>query len=335
MINIKHKYPNNIKVNEVITNFVLLFLLIIVSPNTTKQMITIFLLGASFSALLGIIQFLLQDTFVSSLFGLSYHDVLVSGTAIVGSSARWLRAYGSFSHPNIFGGYMLVASVYGVYMIHRGEKKYRAWYYLLSTICIVALFLSFSRSALLAGAVVLLIILSFFRTILHKTFILYLSALVVILIVLLYPLYISRVSIDSSHEIRSIGERVSSMHVAHDMIRSHFFFGIGMGNYSSALMSIVPDKPGWYYQPVHMVYALMQTEIGFVGCLLFFVSFLLFLYWIFEYNKNILQTLVIVCCFIFAVIAVFDHYLFSMYSGVILCAVTMAFATRNSVLPTD
>jgi hypothetical protein len=88
----------------------LLGLVILVGPIRVFHLVYAFVSGAVFSACLGLWQFWTQHTVSSVWLGLSSHDVFVSGTAVVESGGeRWLRAYGSFAHPNIFGGYLVLA----------------------------------------------------------------------------------------------------------------------------------------------------------------------------------------------------------------------------------
>ncbi len=65
------------------------------------------------------------------------------------NGARWLRAYGSFPHPNILGGFLCLAIpiVAGAYL-RQGWRTMQAWLLLLAlALGTLALFLSFSRAA--------------------------------------------------------------------------------------------------------------------------------------------------------------------------------------------
>jgi hypothetical protein len=75
------------------------------------------LMGLMVNAWLGIWQFVSQSTFANKWLGLAAHDPMLGGASIVeiyasdGSPIRWLRAYGSFDHPNIFGMAMVVGII--------------------------------------------------------------------------------------------------------------------------------------------------------------------------------------------------------------------------------
>jgi hypothetical protein len=61
-------------------------------------------------ALLGMFQFAVQFGFDQKWLGLSALDPATKGTAVIlNEGVRYLRAYGGFPHPNIFGGYLALA----------------------------------------------------------------------------------------------------------------------------------------------------------------------------------------------------------------------------------
>jgi len=92
---------------------ILLFLIIIIGPLNKEKLIRWFIYGAILPSILGIWQFLSQATFVSTWLGLAIHPAWQAGTSVIASETigRWLRAYGTFSHPNVFGGYLVVVIV--------------------------------------------------------------------------------------------------------------------------------------------------------------------------------------------------------------------------------
>ena len=81
-----------------------------------------FLAGATLQAVLGIYQFLTQSSFASTLLGMAAHDPAALGTAVVEfSDERWLRAYGGLPHPNVLGGYLMVALVMLLHYLRHSE----------------------------------------------------------------------------------------------------------------------------------------------------------------------------------------------------------------------
>ncbi|MBI2436279.1 MAG: O-antigen ligase family protein [Candidatus Magasanikbacteria bacterium] len=90
-----------------------LFLMLYTSSLSFKQLAVCFVAGSVLPSVLGIFQFLMQTDFSLTLLGLSQHLASVGGTSVVGSESigRWLRVYGPFPNPNIFGGYLALAFV--------------------------------------------------------------------------------------------------------------------------------------------------------------------------------------------------------------------------------
>lgn len=107
-----------------------------------------FVAGLCIPAVLGVIQVLTGFSFASTLLGMSFLDAAVSGVSVIEQQGvRLLRAYGSFSHPNIFGGYMAVALICLAWLVRFVSKKVLY----ITTIPVVlfssVLILTFSRSA--------------------------------------------------------------------------------------------------------------------------------------------------------------------------------------------
>ena len=70
-----------------------------------KKIAAVFLAGLLLSGLFGWAQFFFQSAPASKWLGLASHNPAVAGASVVEAAAgRWLRAYGSFDHPNILGG---------------------------------------------------------------------------------------------------------------------------------------------------------------------------------------------------------------------------------------
>lgn len=78
--------------------------------------------------LLGLWQFFTQTTFANKWLGLAQHQAGVGGTSVVETfssgivDARWLRAYGSFDHPNILGATLAVGILIITILLLRENK---------------------------------------------------------------------------------------------------------------------------------------------------------------------------------------------------------------------
>jgi len=100
---------------------------------------------------------------------------------------------------------------------------------------------------------------------------------------------------------------------AREIIREHFWLGVGAGNYTNAVYEKNPQKKIWEIQPVHNVFLLVWAELGLIG-LITWLSFLASVF-INGYKKNKIVTSVLyVSCFILYTI---DHWLWTSHLGLL------------------
>lgn len=101
------------------------------------------LLGLLPSAAFGVAQAIWQQVPASTVLGVAGQDPAQLGVSVIQVGAeRVLRAYGSFSHPNIFGGWMAMATLLAWHFAQRNGRWYPA-----VGVSALALALSYSRSA--------------------------------------------------------------------------------------------------------------------------------------------------------------------------------------------
>jgi hypothetical protein len=294
---------------------------------------------AFFSALfiqsvIDIQQFLTQSTFASKWLGIALHPSGEPGTSVVetrgvdGMAERWLRAYGSLDHPNILGGLLaagLVVLIY--YFIKRKETNHKITNYqlpitnyFLLVILFVGLLFTFSRSAFLVLIIGFLVIFIFNLIKKDKLAVKRLGGLMILLAVIFgaifinyQNLFITRSNTAARLEAKSFSERKMYFDDSIKLIKKNWLFGVGVGNYTKALANSNPRQPWYYLQPVHNVFLLVWVEIGIFG-LLFFVSFLGYLFWRTIKNKNALGLSLLLGL---VIIMSLDHYLWSLHFGVL------------------
>lgn len=301
----------------------LLFFLLLAGPLQKKRVWAAIAAGSIAPAILGIAQFLTQTTFASTLLGLADHPAWEAGTSMIdaGNFGRWLRAYGTFSHPNLFGGYLMVAIV-ALDSLARMDRRYliddkKNIIYHISFIVIsilqwTALFFTFSRSAWLAAGA-WLALLAFRRDMRHMTndtrrIIIYHLSSVVILTIVFFPLVQTRISGDTMAEARSKTERISGYSEALALWRSKPLTGIGVGNYTIAARNTFPNRAPWEYQPVHNIPLLMGAELGILGILLAAMIIInAFRLLSISYNLSVIAPIL--------PLFLFDHYLWSSFAG--------------------
>lgn len=315
----------------------LLFFVVYLGPINRESVTKWFLLGATLQSILGIYQFLTQSTFAFKWLGLVAHPVVEAGTSVIVSDGvgRVMRAYGAFTHPNVFGGYLVVSIICTSFLILKEQKKqflYKLFQVACLTLQLLALFFTFSRSAWIATLLFFIGVFIFcIKNKLKETckIILLSFFLCVPFFVHYFPLVQTRVVHQSSHEIQSTEERVTGYKDALQIWKTSPFFGVGSGNFTVALYKINPIHPGYTYQPVHNVPLLFLSEFGIAGIVLLFGVIVTFYRVAVQVSSPKYQILFLTG--IFFVLSLFDHYFYSSYLGLLLGAVYFAFIFRFSL----
>lgn len=320
-----------------------LFFIFAFGPLAFREALVWIVYGSILPALLGVTQYFLQTTFSSTALGLAFHDPMVPGTSIVetGASERLLRAYGTFAHPNSFGGYLFFVCMafVALYVHHVKEfsKKNKMVLYIGGIIIFHALFFTFSRSAWLAF-LILFACVSFYA-VAHKNEMLKnfcFSALILLtMVTVAYRGYIfDRFSLENSHEQTSISERVSGYEESIELFKQRPLFGAGAGNYTVADYISDPNRLAFQYQPVHNVVLLFLVEWGILGAAL--LGAIKICYWLtFKKHLQEYKSVVAVLILSIAPLALFDHYLLSSYIGLILMGIFAGLFTKYIVVEID
>lgn len=249
----------------------MLFFMLLIGPLSKKDILFWFTCGSILPSCLGVWQFLSQSTLASSWLGLALHPVTEAGTSIIAgeSVGRWLRAYGSFPHPNSFGGYLALVSIsswLGILSPPKGKKKELL---LMSySLALVALFFTFSRSAWIAAALGLfMLMISQIKKQKRMMGILAVWTISIagVLTAFFFPLVGLRLFGNAAHEVTSITMRVDHLETAQTLFHIAPVYGVGVGNYTVAMFEMNQTLAGWQLQPVHNVFWLLLVEMGFLG----------------------------------------------------------------------
>jgi len=277
--------------------------------------------GGVLQAVFGIFQFILQHTWANKWLGLAVHYPSDLGAAVLqtGDGGRWLRAYGAFGWSNDLGIYLSVVFLLGLIVYFKVQNEKEKIILLAGQMFIIAgLFFSFSRGALLA---LLLGILVLYFQKKREIFpvLLWPTVLFVILSIIYLPLLQSRVAVQNYLEIRAVNERLSQYQDFANVFSTNPLFGVGPGNYIYALFNQNSTLAPWLYQPVHNVYLLFLAEWGVVGSCIVLLLLGMFLRYVWQNNKEILP----IWAF-FTVVFLFDHYLYTAYSGLMIFCVLIS-----------
>ncbi len=322
-----------------------LFLVAILEDqHVSVSALLILLMGSMITpALLGWIQAATQTVLSSTIFGIASQDPATLGTAVIEhAGGRWLRAYGSFSHPNMFGGFLSMALVatWG-WLSSRPNMRGDAFGWLAVALFSGALVLSASRGAWLAAFlgsglwfVGLLIVHDRIR--LKRLYFPMLVCVVVVTIVGLSLQSILRTRFDTENrlETQSLEERGTQWDEARTLLAfpRTWFFGVGMHNEPFAVARIKPLRDVFSYQPLHNVPVLVFVELGMIG----FSAFLLLVVssdWLVHRFWNTPSSLLAMSLGLtILALALFDHYLWTQPSGLYLLALFFALNTKAGLL---
>ena len=286
------------------------------------HVISVLSIGSFYSSVVAIWQFIIQKSIGGYLWfmGERTFNSLTPGIALGSWGGRsFLRPYATFPHPNVLGGFLSLVLTYVIYTLtnhYKVMKKTWLLFYMLVTILgVITLVITFSRLAwasFLVGVFCLLILRK-------KDAYKWLQSKKTFLLIILYLIILSSVVIlifISLNE-KSIIERKELIQVALSMIASKPLFGVGLNNFIVQVKFYVPYiKNTYLLQPVHNVYLLIFSELGFVG---FFLTLLGISVLLLRSLKS--RQIVFISIVQLFFLGMFDHYLFTLQQGMLLFTV--------------
>ncbi|MFA5947114.1 MAG: O-antigen ligase family protein [Patescibacteria group bacterium] len=320
----------------------LVFFLALLDPRVELKKVLLGLAsGLVLPLILGAIQVLTGYSASSSIFGLATRNADHLGDSVISlaDGSRMLRAYGSFSHPNVFGGYLAVGTVAaGTLWYHARSLRYRYAYAALAIILLLGLFLTASRSAALGLALGtgLSLLVVRMKSVAAARIAVIPIAVFVIGGALGLTIFAPGVAADTRgggvNETRSIEERAAQYvefgNVEKKSSPLQVLVGHGVGTYTFEVAKIFPGRDVFAYQPVHSMPLLVFFDVGIIGCILIIV-------WqttIDKMNFARFPKRDAVSAFamgnVVLVILFFDHYIWSSWSGLALIAFVMALTVR-------
>jgi len=282
----------------------------------------VIIISALIQSLIALGQWFYQYSIGNKWLGMSLLNSAEAGIGVIETTlGRFLRAYGSLAHPNILAGFLVIAILITVILINREQAK-KTIFLLFSSLIVLllGLILTFSRAGVITLFSCLIIYIIYFRFKKYDLKMILFSTLTVILVFSFFTIFYSdlvltRLNSNTRLEVLSNTERLESYNQALLIVQDNWHRGIGFGQYTLVLAQLYPDLPGYMYQPVHDSGMLILAELGVWG-LLFFIIIILFIL----RNSNHFWLLIIVLL----ILGIFDHYLRSMYFGIMLWWLVMA-----------
>ena len=305
-------------------------------PHAWKSVLLGFCAALSIQVIVGIVEFIKQSTnFLSSLH-LNWPGMLdssVRGASIVQlpGGESFLRAYGTFPHPNILGGFALILLIGPIAFFMRKEKPNNlALLLLMPGTALLAL--TFSRSAWLALSVFGLILIWKSAYFDRRRLAILLAIIAISFISTLFPyrqLVQARTINTTSHseEFSFIG-RAWLSHEAIDMIHEHPLTGVGIGSFIIELSKRAGE--GYVIEPVHNIFLLAGAELGIPGLLLVITLSISFIYRLFKaQDPNAILAGATLAGL--GIIGFFDHYFWTLAPGRLMLGLVIGLFVEQGI----
>ncbi len=325
-------------------SYLLYINLLFLAPTLSfTKTIAFFITSLTLSSFMAGQQFFTQTSWSNKWLGISSHSLNFGGTAklALSNSGKWLRAYGSFPHPNILGGFLAVSLILLI-AIYFKQKSFKKQLFILFLIGwqFFILLATFSRSAWLGFSFALLFLIIYFKNNYIKSNFKKITRLALSLILsfslfffFYSPLILNRFQNQSIQEKSAFTERLSYFYQSLTIIQKHFYLGIGLGNYTDYLHSHFSSSWAlWQYQPVHNIYLLLFSELGLVGLILFLLFISVSFHLSLKNNRHqahlpFLNSILIALL----IISFFDHWLWTQVSGWFLLIIILAWINYFSL----
>jgi len=279
----------------------------------------VLLLTVIMQGVLGIIQF--SKGFDMNLGFLGESELLsgVIGSSFISlSQGVFLRAYGTFPHPNVLAGFFLFALFVLLYLLLVSKKERRLIPLSIAVISSIFIIFTFARLSIFLTVLIWLVFFMYKAWELRKA---NFSIL---------PLFFERsLNLFTSAD-TSIQDRVSLLKASFDMIKRDPL-GIGSSQFVANLKdySLYTSSGITLLQPVHNIFTLVLVEHGFIGGLgLIVLLGALFFGKLFS-TKGIYRFVTIGAGILFVSIGMFDHYLITLPQGLVFTSLFVSLLQKD------
>jgi hypothetical protein len=249
-----------------ILGLLLMYVLIVNRTLKASQVLEIFIISMSSQAILAVAQVLLQHSIGFSILGEPSLGAEAAHIARFNfGSHTIIRGYGTFTHPNILGGFLVISLLCSLlFSPHIKHERF-----ILILIQFFGLLATFSRSAMLGlfvgGMLLGLWYLPKLKRLKNKvipaTLITFFTA------EFIFVLLSRGITIWSDP---AITERIEGFKTSWEMFTT-YPWGVGFSHYTLFLDQVSQTAlMPWDYQPVHNVFLLTLTELGILGSLVAF-----------------------------------------------------------------
>ncbi|MDO8559471.1 MAG: O-antigen ligase family protein [bacterium] len=289
-------------------------------------------LAAAAQGIVAAAQFFTQQVAGSTWLGVDPQLPSELGASVIElTDGRWLRAYGTFPHPNILAGFLVIGIlISGEWYLRQYRSAQRIFAVACGMVASVGLAFALSRAGIAAAALGLAVWLFSCGARRHSLvpplrFSLAVGITAATALTIMWPLVATRAVAAARLEVKSTQERGMLLREGALLAREHLWTGTGIGQTTLSSYRRNPGQPGWAYQPPHNVALVALVELGVDGVLLLL---LLLAGTAFRAVQNpgsagigMVAALVVV--------AWFDHYLWTLLPGTLMACLALGFASGD------
>ncbi len=214
---------------------------------------------------------------------------------------HFLRPYGTFPHPNVLAGFMIIAILIIVILRRLAEGSLtNVSYFATVLLAGLTLLLTVSRVAIVAGVGSALVTL-------NKKGRMFLLLLLLLLLPVLYTRFASVFNFD----VISLIRREQQIGIAFTLWTKHPIFGVGLNNFIISASDQLLAGPSRFLQPVHNIFLLELAETGVIG----FIGFIVLIGYPFLKNFKFQISNFKLLWFVILFLGMFDHYFLTLPQG--------------------
>lgn len=297
--------------------------------NNLRTFTVIITLGVLFQSFLAGIQFFANHSFGLKFLGESSLSALLPSVAKVDDFfGRHIRAYGTFLHPNILGGYIVLSILLLVFTLFKRKQLFHVeqkWLVMIVFLALSGLFFSFSKSAWFSLVLCLLVYMFHVEHFSIKKIIKHMFHVEHMLFIISFFILIITFFILGMNQIdKSISERlaINTLYVNQNI---RWVVGNGINQSVYTMSSNYPYLETWKLQPVHNIYVDMFLDMGIIGSLLICIL----LWKILKYVPRGTYTIFWLPLIAIGIIGMFDHYLWDIYAGQVILALVIGWTVST------
>ncbi len=226
-----------------------------------------------FQSLIAFGQFLVQHSLGLRIFGEQVIGKYISGVAKIDMDGeKFIRAYGTFAHPNQLSAFLILACATAIYLFFQESRnKQRILYGISLIIMIVGNYLTFSRSGLVALYIcfALIFILLIKKAFEYKKLLVAVLVTTILAVAVLFPYLNARTNTAPTSYNRTLYNKAGW-----EIFKQHPVFGVGIGNMIPEMSKKLDLKESWQIQPPHNFFLEVACETGTIGLVLILILFI-------------------------------------------------------------